>query len=92
MQMAFNILTEGIEQMYNTNTAEDYKKTTILISTMLHFLDPEFEYQCFGIGNIGISAHFSVSAVSVSAIKKRCRYADTEISAVMSVSTPDIGH
>ncbi len=46
MQIAFYILTEGIKQMYNTNTAEDYKKTSILISTMLHFLDPEFEYQC----------------------------------------------
>ena len=45
MQIAFSILTEGIEQMYNTNTAEDHKKTAILISTMLHFLDPEFEYQ-----------------------------------------------
>ncbi len=45
LQIAFNILTQGIEQIYNTNTAEDYKKTAILISTMLHFLDPEFEYQ-----------------------------------------------
>ncbi len=32
--------------MDNTNTADDYKKTAILISTVLHFLDPEFEYQC----------------------------------------------
>ncbi len=32
-----------------------------------------------------ISAYFSVSAVSVSAIKKWCRYADTQISAVKSV-------
>ena len=48
MQIALNILTEGIEQMNNTNTAEDNKKTTILlvVSTMLHFLDSEFEYQC----------------------------------------------
>ena len=46
MQIALNILTEGIEQMNDTNTAEDYKKTAILVSTMLHFLDSEFEYQC----------------------------------------------
>ncbi len=44
-QIALNILTEGIEQMSNANTAEDYKKTAIPVSTMLHFLDPEFEYQ-----------------------------------------------
>ncbi len=37
-----------------------------------------------------ISAHFSVSAVSVSAIGKCCRYADTEISAVRSVSAHKI--
>ncbi len=30
MQIALNILTEGIEQMYNKNTAEDNKKTAIL--------------------------------------------------------------
>ena len=46
MQIAFNILTEGIEQMNNTNTAEYYKETAILVSNMLHFLDREFEYQC----------------------------------------------
>ncbi len=45
MQIAFNILTEGIEHMCNTNTGEDSKKSAILIPTMLHFLDPEFEYQ-----------------------------------------------
>ncbi len=34
MQIAFNKLTEGIKQMNNTNTAEDYRKTAILVSTM----------------------------------------------------------
>ena len=46
MQIAFTISTEVIEQMDNTNTAEDYKETAILVSNMLHFLDREFEYQC----------------------------------------------
>ncbi len=46
MPIAFNILTEGIKQMNNTKTAEDYTKTAIMVSTMLHFLDPEFEYKC----------------------------------------------
>ena len=32
--------------MNDTNNAKDYKKRAILVSTMLHFLDPEFEYQC----------------------------------------------
>ena len=45
MPISFNILTEGIKQMNNTQTAEDYTKTAIIVSTMLHFLDPEFEYQ-----------------------------------------------
>ncbi len=47
MPIAFNILTEGIKQMNNTKTAEDYSKTAIMVSTMLHFIDPEFEYQCY---------------------------------------------
>ncbi len=46
MPFAFSILTEGIKQMNNTKTAEDYTKTAIMVSTMLHLLDPEFEYQC----------------------------------------------
>ena len=51
MQIAFNISTEGIEQRNNKNTAEDHKETAILVSTKLHFLDREFEYQC----NLGIT-------------------------------------
>ena len=39
VQIACSILAKG-NQQYHTNNAADYKKTLILISTMLHFLDP----------------------------------------------------
>ena len=34
MPIAFNILPEGIKQMNNTKTAEEYMKTAIMASTM----------------------------------------------------------
>ena len=34
MQIASNILKKGIQQMYHTNTADNWKKTMILVSTM----------------------------------------------------------